>query len=401
VAIGAAQYLLRAPAVRTAVPLIDRLPGLDQSLSFLVLFAVLLVAGRRFPTFHVTRPTRRPQPARFPVRVAVALGALAAVIALPVLAPARAPVLIQGAVFVTIFASLYLLVEVSGQVSLAHAAFVAVGATTFAHLTNGAGLPWGVGVIGAVLVAVPLGAFVAVPAIRVSGLYLALATLGFGVLVEQMVYTRPVMFGALGQRFGARPRVFGLDSDARYFWLCAAIAAVALGLVVVVRRTRLGRLLNAVADEPVALATFGCSPQVTLVLVFCLAAALAALGGALAVGVVGSVSASGVSPTALVSFNSLLWVAVLAVAGRNPLGAPVAAALAMVVAPSFFSSPNMAQYLTIGFGLAALFTSVGSGALRRTLEVRQPVDEARLRHSPVADRLRGPALSSPEVTVHA
>jgi branched-subunit amino acid ABC-type transport system permease component len=401
VAIGIGQYLLRAPAVRGAVPLIDRLPGLDQSLSFLVLFAVLLVAGRRFPTVNVTRPARRPRPWSFPVRVAGALGALAAVVTIPFLAPSRAPVLIQGAVFVTIFASLYLLVEISGQVSLAHAAFVAVGATTFANLTRGAGLPWGVGVIGAVVVAVPLGAAVAVPAIRVSGLYLALATLGFGVLVEQMVYARPVMFGDLGQRFGARPHLFGLDRDARYFWLCAALAALALALVVVIRRTRLGRLLNAVADEPVALATFGCTPQVTLVLVFCLAAGMAALGGALDVGVVGSVSASGVSPTALISFNSLLWVAVLALAGRNPLRAPVAAALAMVVAPSFFSSPNMAQYLTMGFGLAALFASVGCGALRRTLELRHPVDEARIRYSPVAARLRRPAVPSPEVTLHA
>jgi branched-subunit amino acid ABC-type transport system permease component len=401
VAIGVGQYLLRAPAVRGAVPLIDAMAGLDQSFSFLVLFALLLVAGRRFPTFGVTRPARRLRPWPFTVRVAVALGALAAVVAIPFLAPSRAPVLIQGAVFVTIFASLYLLVEISGQVSLAHAAFVAVGATTFAHLTRGAGLPWGVGVLGAVLVAVPLGAVVAVPAIRVSGLYLALATLGFGVLVEQMVYSRPVMFGDLGQRFGSRPRLFGLDSDARYFWLCAALAALALALIVVVRRTRLGRLLNAVADEPVALATFGCSPNVTLVLVFCLAAAMAALGGALSVGVVGSVSASGVSPTALVSFNSLLWVAVLALAGRHPLRAPIVAALAMVVAPSFFSSPNMAQYLTIGFGSAALFASVGSGALGRRLERRRPVDEARIRYSPVAARLRRPAVSAAEATVHA
>ncbi len=216
-----------------------------------------------------------------------------------------------------------------------------------------------------------------------------------------MVYARPVMFGDLGQRFGARPHLFGLDRDARYFWLCAALAALALSLVVVIRRTRLGRLLNAVADEPVALATFGCTPQVTLVLVFCLAAGMAALGGALDVGVVGSVSASGVSPTALISFNSLLWVAVLALAGRNPLRAPVVAALAMVVVPSFFSSPNMAQYLTIGFGLAALFASVGSGALRRALELRHPVDEARIRYSPVAARLRRSAVPSPEVTLHA
>lgn len=388
VAIGVVQYLLRAPDIVEAIPGLGLLEGLDQSVSFLALFGVLLLYGQRLPTAATTREVRRGRPWPQTARAIAVMAAIVLVLAAPLLAPARAPILIQGAVFVTIFASLYLLVEVSGQISLAHVAFVAVGATTFAHMTTGLGLPWGVGLVIAALVAIPVGAVVAVPAIRVSGLFLALATLGFGILVEQMLYTRPLMFGVLGQRFGDRPAMFGLDSDIGYFYLCAVIGALMIGTVVAVRRGRLGRLLNALADEPVALATHGASPNTTRVLVFCIAAAMAAVGGAMYVGVVGSVSSSGVSPAALVSFNSLLWLAVLAFSGRNPVISPVVASVVMIVAPSFAAAPDLAQYLTVGFGLAALLTAVYGDSFSRWLDARWELATMRVQRSPVSARLQ-------------
>src|SRR5262249_34807312 len=151
--------------------------------------------------------------------------AAAVVALLPNLFETKLPVFTMGAVFVVVFASLFLLVEVAGQISLCHVAFVAIGATTFTHLTTGLGLPWIVGVAGAALVAAPVGAFVSIPAIRLSGVYLALATLAFGVLVEQLLYQRGFMFGGKLLRTGARPDVFGLSSAHGYFYLCAVAAA--------------------------------------------------------------------------------------------------------------------------------------------------------------------------------
>ena len=370
VAIGVVQFLMRAPAVGDLLPLLGT-SGLDQSLPTIVLFVVLLVVGRRLGSPGPTAPPPTPSmqlPA--PLRRALLLGGVGVAVALPLLAPTRAPVLIQAAVFITIFASLHLLVEVSGQVSLAHTAFVAIGATTFSHVTAGAGLPWGVGVIAAVVAAVPAGVLVAVPAVRVSGLFLALATLGFGILVEQMLYTRPVMFGEFGQRFGARPALAGLDSDLGYFLLCLGAAAAAMWLVTSLRGGRLGRLLRALAADPVVLAMHGATPTVTRVLVFSIAAAMAAVAGALLVGVVGSVSSEGVTPVALVSFNSLLWVAVLATTGRHPIASPVLAALALVVAPSLFSAESVTQVSVVGVGAAALLAAVDQGAASRWVDAR-------------------------------
>ena len=395
--IGVVQFLLRSPDVNLTLPFLRSLRGLDQSVPFLILFGLLLVSRRG--TFAEATFLRAPRATRrlsLPGRLIAGVLALAAVVLLPVWQPSRAPVLILAAVFVTIFASLYLLVEVSGQVSLCQTAFVAVGAASFSHLTAGTGLPWLVGVAVAALIAVPVGALVALPAIRLAGVFLALATLGFGVLMEQMAYNRGFMFGELGRRTGQRPAVLGLDTDGGYFYLCVGFAALSIGLVVVIRRSRLGRLLNALADSPTALVTHGSNVNVTRLLVFCIAAAMAAVGGALSVGVVGTVSSVGVSPTALVSFNSLLWLAALSFSGRHVVVAPVVAAAALVVLPSLFTSPDVPQYLTIGFGLLALASASSSEDLARWFATQRGQSQARLTHSPVRSRSAG-VVAAPAV----
>jgi ABC-type branched-subunit amino acid transport system permease subunit len=291
-------------------------------------------------------------------------------------------------VFIVIYASLYLLVELSNQVTLCQVAFVAIGATTFSHVTHGWGLPWGFGVLAAAAVAIPIGAFVAIPAIRLSGLFLALATLGFGILVEQLLYNRDVMFGRFGQREGTRPHLLRLDTDTGYFYLCLGFGVAAIALVVLIRGSRLGRLLNALADSPVALATHGASVNITRVGVFCISAALAGVAGALLVGVTGSVSSSGTSAAALVSFNSLLWLAVLSFVGRSPVVAPVLAAFVLVVLPSYFTDPDTVQWQTIAFGLLAVFASTFGPSISRWLGADAPRHADRIRRGPVRDRTR-------------
>ena len=79
--------------------------------------------------------------------------------------------------------------------SLCQYAFAAVGAAAMGHFTSRARFPLVVALLLAGLMAVPIGAIVAIPAIRLSGVFLALATLGFGILLEQMFYTLSFMFG--------------------------------------------------------------------------------------------------------------------------------------------------------------------------------------------------------------
>jgi ABC-type branched-subunit amino acid transport system permease subunit len=373
--------------VERNVGVLRDLPSLDDRLPFLLLFGVLLLSRRGlFEERAVQREARDIRSVDPRIAAAAGLVALLGVAVLPHVYDTRVPVFTLGAVFVVVFASLHLLVEVSNQVSLCHVAFVAIGATTFSHVTVGAGLPWGVGVLAAALVAVPIGAIVAIPAIRLSGLFLALATLGFGILTERLAYQRGFMFGAIGQRTGARPAILGLDGDDGYFYLCVGIAVVAIAAVVLIRRSRLGRLLNALADAPVALATQGATTNVTRVLVFCISAAMAGLAGALYVGVTGSVSSSGVSSSALISFNALLWLAVLSFVGRSTVVAPVLAAVALVVAPSYVTDPDTVQYQTLLFGLVAVGVATYGPDLTRFLREDIVRGGSRRSRSPVAAR---------------
>jgi branched-subunit amino acid ABC-type transport system permease component len=388
IGIGILQYLDQAPKIRSFVPFgLAKVTGIEQAIPFLVLFGVLIFTRKgTFNERTVKRSGRVAPP--FPTALrnpVMALTGLALIMA-PIIYHTKLPVFTMGAVFVTIYASLFLLTEVSNQVSLCHVTFVAIGATTFCHLTSDVGLPWLLGVIGAGLVALPVGAIVAIPAIRLSGAFLALATLGFGILVEKLFYSQDFMFGGFGTLSGHRPDLLGLDTNRGYYYLCLTFGIAAIGTVLLVRRSRLGRLLSGLADSPIAVATHGSNVSVIRVMVFCLSAFLAGMAGALYVGVIGQVSSSGASPSALISFNSLLWLAVLALVGRNAFIAPLLAAGALVVGPSYISDPGISQYLTLGFGLTAIISAAFGDSIAKWIAVRGLTGAERTNRGPVQAR---------------
>lgn len=373
--------------VRKLVPDHPQLIGLPPSLPFIVLFGVLVLSPAG--AFAVRAARKRPHPVRRLDRRVVAGVSLAGgvlVVLLPSLVgSARLPVYTNAAIYVTIFASLSLLVRLSGQVSLCQLSFVAIGATSFSHLTAGAGLPWGIGLLLGALVAVPVGALLSLPAIRLSGLFLALATFGFAVLVEQVVYNLAVMFGAFGSRSGARPAALGLDGDRGFFYLCAAVGLLATVLAVVVTRSRLGRLLRGMADSATTLATSGADVRITRVIVFCLSAFLAAFAGGLLVGLTGQVST-----TSVTAFESLTLIVVLAVSGRSLVVAPILAAVLFKVLPSYVTDPDLGSYLQIGFGLTAIGATTSSGSSAAWFARRARATEWRRRRSPVRERSMAP-----------
>ena len=333
------------------------LAGLPASIPFIVLFLVLIFTPRsKLASRRVSRP--RPAavyaaPARVQIAGAAVLGAV--LVAVPHLVnAAQLPYWSDGVTQVILFLSLGLLVRTSGQVSLCQAAFAAIGATTMGHLTAGFGLPWGVALLLAGLTAVPIGAFIAIPASRLPGVFLALATFGFGVTMEQMGYPLWIMFGSssLGQAVN-RPSF--AQGDVAYYYLALAFAVAAALLLMWLVRSRLGRLLKGMADSPVALATQGTSVVVTRVLVFCISAFLAAISGALFGGVVHTVTSTDFS-----AFSSLTLLALLVIIpGREPWYA-FGAGFALVVVPSWISTgATVSDWLNVLFGVAAVQVALG------------------------------------------
>jgi len=130
--------------------------------------------------------------------------------------------------------------------------------------------------------AAPFGVLMALPALRLQGLYLALASMAFAVMAVPLFFAQPEVFGTSGRRL-ATPSLLGIDfGQADNFLVFAAVAFALVGLFVVwLRRGAFGRRLIAVRDSPAASATIGINLVWTKLLVFVLAAAMAGFGGGL------------------------------------------------------------------------------------------------------------------------
>jgi len=128
--------------------------------------------------------------------------------------------------------------------------------------------------------------------------------------------------------------------------------ALVVAGVLVLQRSRLGRLVRANADSPLALSTFGTSTTTTLVLLFALSAFFAGVSGAVIATGNGAAGSSGLDALA-----SLTWVAVIAITGSRLVRSSILAALLLAVVPSYLPD-NATNYLTIGFGLAAMVASL-------------------------------------------
>jgi branched-subunit amino acid ABC-type transport system permease component len=340
------------------VATVPSLRGLPSSVPFIVLFLVLVVSKKgRFAEVKdesAKAETRRSLPgaavrtSRLPWRALAGLTAFA--LLLPsVLSPAKLLTASATVVFVLIFASLGLLVGLSRQVSLCHAVFAVFGAAALAHLQS-AGIPYLLALLLAGLVVVPIGALIAIPAIRLSGLFLALATFGFGVLAESLLFTTGAVFGSDGVAYVARPALF--QSDRAFYYFLVAVVAAGLVVIEAVRVTRLGRILRAMADSPTALQAIRVNPTASRVMVFCLSAFLAAVSG----GLLGSLIRS-VNLASFGFFNSLVWLTVLVMAGASSLGGSVLAAVLLVAAPAMVTSSTFVEWQPVAFGLGAVVLS--------------------------------------------
>ena len=326
---------------------------------FVVLVLALIVIPRRHLVERGVQNVRRlrvPEPISRPVAVGSTVVAIAVAVLIPFMVGAKVSQWTAGLGYTLILASLGLLVWTSGQVSLAQMAFAAVGAATFGHALQ-SGWPWLPAVLAGGLMAVPVAALVAVPAIRLSGVYLAILTFGFGLLMQRTVFGSDAMFGFGGNMPVERPRLLGLDtdSDKGYYYTALTIAVLCLGVIVLTMRSRLGRLLRAYADSPRAMLAHGANTRVTSVWVFCISAFIAAIGGALL--------AANTEVAASVSFDfniSLVLVAVLAASTLFTLGRrsvilnAIVGAFLFVVLRVYITDDFFVRYQGVGFGLLAL-----------------------------------------------
>ena len=333
------------------------LSGIPTALPFIILFVALLLVRQRGAIGSAARrlhenydTPRLPWQFQAPGAVVV-LGVL---IAVPWLFPGYLTAWMTVLCDVILFLSLGLLVRASRQVSLCQVTFAAIGAVAFSKLA-GAGVPWLPALLLAGLVVVPIGALLAIPAVRLSGLYLALATFGFGLLVQAMFYQSNIGFGVadLGLPM-PRPSWLGLSSDRGFYFLLLAISVLTAGAVIWLTAGRLGGLLRMLGSSPLTLEAFGVNITVTRILVFCISAFIAAIAGALSGSALGTVTGSNFDP----NMSLTLMVVVAIVAGGAPWYALVAALLVALI-PAYLTSQTATDVLQIAFGAGAILFSLG------------------------------------------
>jgi branched-chain amino acid transport system permease protein len=177
---------------------------------------------------------------------------------------------------------LMLLAGFTGLFSIGHAAFLGVGAYTQAALT-GAGLPFPLALACAGALSAAVGVVVGLPALRVKGIYLGIATLSFGFIVEE-VFARweSVTGGNAGKHLSA-PEMFGwkLDSGEAFYFLCVVVAIAATLVILNLLRSPTGRAFVAIRDSEVSAQSMGIHLARYKTMSFAISAALAGVGGAL------------------------------------------------------------------------------------------------------------------------
>jgi branched-chain amino acid transport system permease protein len=177
---------------------------------------------------------------------------------------------------------LMLLAGFTGQVSIGHAAFMGVGAYAQAYLTNH-GIPFFVALAMGMTLSAVVGVIVGAPALRVKGIYLGIATLAFGFIVEEVFARWEDVTGGNAGLNVKPPEIFGfkLDTDLSFYYLCLGLCVIVTLGVLNLLRAPTGRAFVAIRDSEISAQSMGINLARYKGLAFAISAAVAGIAGAL------------------------------------------------------------------------------------------------------------------------
>lgn len=241
-----------------------------------------------------------------------------------------------GYVLILCIASMGLMVLTgfTGQVSLGHASFVAIGAYGHAWLMAH-GVPFVLSMPLAGLLAAAAGLVVGIPAIRISGLYLAMVTLAFSIVVEQVIGMWRAVTGGFMGMLVETPRLFGvsLGSPRVFYYVCLAITALVLLALANLMRSGIGRAFAGVRDSESAAYALGIEVNRVKVGAFGLSAGITGLAGALMAHHIGYLT-----PDAFTLLLSLDLVLMVVIGGIGSLRGAILGAILISMLPNAVSA---------------------------------------------------------------
>ncbi len=226
-----------------------------------------------------------------------------------------------------------LLVGFTGQVSLGHAAFVGIGAYAHAYFLK-LGVPLPLSMPAAGLLAALVGVAVGIPALRMHGMYLAIATLSMAAIVEQVFVRWESVTGGFSGFPMPAPQVFGLalDTPTGFYYLCLVVTVLLFAFAVNLLRTPTGRAWIAVRDSEIAAQSMGVHLASAKVSAFGLSAFYCGIMGALFGHKVGFIA-----PDAFTPMLSIQLLMLVLIGGIGSLHGAVFGALFIVMLPTALS----------------------------------------------------------------
>jgi ABC-type branched-subunit amino acid transport system ATPase component/ABC-type branched-subunit amino acid transport system permease subunit len=290
---------------------------------------------------------------------------------------------------IVVATGLNILAGLSGQVSLGHAGLYAIGAYAGAVLATRAGVGFWLALPLAALLGAVVGGVLGLAALRVTGPYLAMVTIAFGIIVEHGL----IEWDALTAGFGGianipKPavgaRALGLG---QYYYVVALAVVASLWIARSFQRSRWGRAVVAVRDSEIAAESLGLNAYQIRTVAFTLSAAFAGAGGCLYASLAGFVS-----PDSFTMQTSILFLLVVLFGGLGRVMGAVVGSIVLIVLPEMlhaFSDYRLILYGGLLLGSIYFLPEGVVGALARR---RRPVD-ARDDAPPVWTPVAAPALT--------
>lgn len=257
-------------------------------------------------------------------------------------------------IYAILLFGLDIVVGYTGQVSLGHAGLFGIGSYVAGVLFFKLGLPIFVTIPAAIAVTAVFGAILALPALRVTGPYLAMVTLAFGTIIQILINEMTFLTeGPLGIKV-AKPMLGGEKmNEVQFFYLVAILMVISMLVVHRILKSNLGRAFQALRDSPIASDCMGVSVYRYKVYAFIISAALAGLSGALY-----AYSEEYISPNTYNFELTILFLLAVIMGGRKSRIGSLIGALIVVMLPSLLS--DIALFRQIATVLAVIVV-IGAG----------------------------------------
>jgi branched-chain amino acid transport system permease protein len=252
-----------------------------------------------------------------------------------------------------------ILLGYAGQMSLGQAAFFGIGAYVSGWLTTQAGWNFWEGVPAAVVISACVGFCVGYPCLRLSGHYLALATIGFGIITQLVLVNWKQFTNGPDGMSGIPPPAIGpytIDGYGAYFYIVLACVVACAYVSVRIKSTRIGRAMEAIRENELAASAMGINTTRYKIMAFVLAGAYAGLGGALL-----AHSIKFISPDSYSFDQSVVFLVMLIIGGSSSIGGAIVGALLLTLLPEVLRPLRNSYIMVYGAAVIAMIIFLPQG----------------------------------------